>query len=188
MQKKLGINTATGIINIVIGAIALIGCCLFWGACMSMAVELDPYYIDEADVFDYMSISTIMFYFLGWLLCVVSAIMSIISIVMSKKNAISMVGPIVALVGAGLNLFTMNIFGFVNGIVMIIGGVIGLLQKNIEVIDRSQAMPGQAPIPNQQYSDLNNSLNMNKEEEVKSVNYTEVNSSDKIASEDEWKL
>lgn len=178
MKRKLGVNTATGIINIIVGVISLIGFISLIASSFELVSLMDSIGITDTDellyyydIFDLISPTTIFLFIGGWIFSIISIIMSIISIVMSKKNGISIAGPIVSLCGSSFNLFVLFIF---TGPVVIIGGIIGLIQKNIEKFELND-------------TEL---LNMDKVDELKQVNYSgsETDSKSEIGTEHEWDL
>lgn len=151
MKRKLGINTATGIIGIAMGIFTFIGSFAFWQECIKV-IEENPYGLNQSQIAENLPMTMVLIYTMGWFLTIVPLIFSIISIVKSKKARISSAGPITLLVASILNGLSINVFGIILGIVMIIGGAIGLLQKNLEDFDMQtlgQVNSNEAPMQSQ---------------------------------------
>lgn len=161
MKRKLGINTATGIVNILSAVFIVVSFFVLVGEMGNIG-----YYSNSQELAEMMNPTVAIIYTLGWIVSIVPLVMSIISIVMSKKNGISMVGPIMGCVAAALNLITINILAVVIGILLIISGIFCLIQKNIDGFEgyNDEIIPSQSKNNNED-SYTNNTLG--KEEEWK---------------------
>lgn len=177
MKRKLGVNIATGVSNIVVGSIVFISFCNLIGQVMDYIDYID--YMGSDYIVELLPESTVMLYGLAWILTIVPLVLSIISIVMSKKNGISLAGPIVGCVGAIVNLLSANALGLFTGIIMVVGGIIGLIQKNVGDFEEEVAYV-QAPVT-REVPTTNTTNNVNEE-----PNTTEAKV--EVGSEEEWKL
>lgn len=162
MKKRLGVNTATGIINIILGLFALAAFFIILDVASNM--ELLDYGMDVEDI---IGEGQLLFFAFAWVASIGSIVMSIISIVQSKKHGISMVGPILALCGSAGTLILCTGLAIITGPLTVAGGIVGLIQSNVNKNYNNSGNgqePGQMPLSHQ-------NINLNKQNEpVQSVN------------------
>lgn len=144
MKKRLGINTATGIINIILGIFALAAFFIILDVASNMEL-LDL----GLEVEDIIGEGQLLFFAFAWLVSIGSIVMSIISIVQSKKHGISMLGPILALCGSSGTLILCTGLAIITGPLTIAGGIVGLIQSNVKQNynnSGNRQEPGQIPL------------------------------------------
>lgn len=118
LKKKLKINNAAGIVDIVNAVLVSVSWIVVLGAA-----------VDEANAGGSSTVGTASFFYI---MAGVGLVLHIIGLVQSKKSGISIIGHVIGIVGCGVFLMSIA-FALPAFVLLILAAVFTLMQKNIAV-------------------------------------------------------
>ena len=118
LKKKLKINNAAGIVDIVNAVLVSVSWIVVLGAA-----------VDETNAGGSSIVGTASFFYI---MVGVGLVLHIIGLVQSKKNGISIIGHVIGIVGCGVFLMSIA-FALPAFVLLILAAVFTLMQKNIAV-------------------------------------------------------